>query len=84
MPVIDSISGLPVSIAGVGVRERLFQVLLHDLAEMPPETAAIASLAGFACNALWALPGALLFLTKRDRISVAEFKAGDGEGTHSG
>ncbi len=76
MPVIDSISGMPVSIAGVGVRERLFQVLLHDLADIPPETAVAASLAGFACNALWALPGALFFLTKRDRISVAEFEAG--------
>jgi uncharacterized membrane protein YbhN (UPF0104 family) len=28
MPVIDAISGMPVSIAGVGVREKLFEVLL--------------------------------------------------------
>jgi uncharacterized membrane protein YbhN (UPF0104 family) len=77
MPVIDAISGMPVSIAGVGVREKLFEVLLHDLAGVPAETAVAASLAGFACNALWALLGALFFLKKRDRIRVSELEAAD-------
>jgi len=72
MPVIDSISGMPVSVAGVGVREKLFEVLMKDLAGVPPETAVAASLAGFACNVLWAVLGALFFLKKRDRIRVAE------------
>jgi glycosyltransferase 2 family protein len=72
MPVIDAISGLPVSIAGVGVRERLFQVLMGDLAGVPAETAVAASLAGFACNMLWALSGALFFLRKQDRIKPGE------------
>ncbi|HSP42894.1 MAG TPA: lysylphosphatidylglycerol synthase transmembrane domain-containing protein [Luteolibacter sp.] len=72
MPVIDAISGMPVSVSGIGVREKLFEVLLHDLAGVPPATAVAASLAGFACNALWALLGALFFLKKRDRIKVTE------------
>jgi uncharacterized membrane protein YbhN (UPF0104 family) len=72
MPVIDSISGMPISVAGVGVREKLFEVLMRDLAGVPPETAVAASLAGFACNVLWAGLGALFFLKKRDRIRVAE------------
>lgn len=76
MPVIDAISGLPISIAGVGVREKLFEVLMKDLAGVPPETAVAASLAGFACNVLWAGLGALFFLKKRDRLSVAELEAG--------
>ena len=76
MPVIDSISGMPISIAGVGVREKLFEVLMKDLAGVPPETAVAASLAGFACNVLWAGLGALFFLKKRDRVSVAELEAG--------
>jgi hypothetical protein len=37
-----------------------------------PETAVAASLAGFACNALWALLGGLFFLKKRDRLKGAE------------
>jgi hypothetical protein len=73
--VIDAISGMPISIAGVGVRETLFEVLLRDLAGVPAETAVAASLAGFACNALWALLGALFFLKKRDRIRVSELEA---------
>ncbi len=75
MPVIDAISGMPISIAGVGVRERLFQVLMKDLAGVPPETAVAASLAGFTCNVLWAALGALFFLKKRDRISSADLEA---------
>ncbi len=74
MPVIDAISGMPISIAGVGVRERLFQVLMKDLAGVPPETAVAASLAGFSCNVLWAGLGALFFLKKRDRISSADLE----------
>ena len=76
MPVIDSISGMPISVAGVGVREKLFEVLMKDLAGVPPETAVAASLAGFACNVFWAGLGALFFLKKRDRLSVAELEAG--------
>lgn len=72
MPVIDAISGMPISVAGVGVREKLFEVLMNDLAGVPPETAVAASLAGFACNVLWAGLGALFFLKKRDRLRVAE------------
>jgi glycosyltransferase 2 family protein len=74
MPVIDAISGLPISVAGVGVREKLFEVLMHDLAGVAPATAVAASLVGFACNVLWAVLGALFFLKKRDRISVAELE----------
>ena len=76
MPVIDSISGMPISIAGVGVREKLFEVLMKDLAGVPPETAVAASLAGFGCNVFWAGLGALFFLKKRDRIRVADLEAG--------
>jgi glycosyltransferase 2 family protein len=76
MPVIDALSGMPISIAGVGVREKLFEVLMKDLAGVPAETAVAASLAGFACNVMWAVLGALFFLKKRDRVTVAELEAG--------
>lgn len=76
MPVIDAVSGMPVSIGGVGVREKLFEVLLNDLAGVSAETAVAASLAGFACNVLWALLGALFFLKKRDRIHKSDIEEG--------
>jgi uncharacterized membrane protein YbhN (UPF0104 family) len=75
MPVIDSISGMPISVAGVGVREKLFEVLMGDLAGVKAETAVAASLAGFFCNALWAVLGAFFFLKKRDRVTIAELEA---------
>ena len=75
MPVIDSICSMPVSVGGVGVREKLFEVLLKDLAGVPATVAVGASLAGFACNVLWALVGALFFLKPKDRIRRREFEA---------
>ena len=64
MPVIDGLSSLPVSVAGVGVREKLFQVLLGREAGMGSGTAVAASLAGFLCQLAWAPLGAWLFLKK--------------------
>lgn len=75
MPVIDALSGLPISVAGVGVREKLFQTLMGDLRGISPATAVAASFAGFACHAAWALVGALFFLRKRDRVSREEMRA---------
>jgi uncharacterized membrane protein YbhN (UPF0104 family) len=74
MPVIDAVSGLPVTVAGLGVREKLFEVLLGDLVGESAETAVAASLAGFACNTLWALLGAVFFLKKRDRVKLVELE----------
>lgn len=75
MPVIDALSAMPVSVSGIGVRERLFQILMGGLAGVSPEKAVAASLAGFACNAVWAVCGALFFLRKRDRLTRRELAA---------
>lgn len=75
MPVIDSLSSLPISVAGVGVREKLFEILMRDLADTLPEISVAASLAGFACSVFWAFIGALLFLRKGDRATVAELES---------
>lgn len=77
MPVIDSVSSLPISVGGLGVREKLFEILMRDLAGTPPEISVAASLAGFACSTFWALIGGLLFLRKRDRVTVAELEGVD-------
>jgi hypothetical protein len=77
MPVIDSVSSLPISVAGVGVREKLFQILMSDLAGTLPEISVAASLAGFACSVFWAVIGGLLFLRKGDRVTVAELESVD-------
>ena len=35
MPIVNTLTALPISFAGIGVRESLFQVLLHDLCRAP-------------------------------------------------
>lgn len=72
MPVVDMISALPLSIAGLGAREKAAQPLMGDLTGMEPEVVVAAMLIGFACNLVWALVGGLLFLRPRDRVTVHE------------
>ncbi len=65
MPVENTLTALPISFAGIGLRESLFQTLLHDLAGVPPAVGALIGAAGFGMKLLWSLPGAFVFLTHR-------------------
>ncbi len=64
MPTVDIISGLPVSLGGFGVREGLFVMLLGQLGGVPAAVAIMVSLCGYMLSAVWALPGAVLWLLK--------------------
>jgi hypothetical protein len=65
MPLVNTVTGLPISFGGVGVRETLFQELLGRLANVPTAIAALAASLGFAIQALWSLLGAGAFLLSR-------------------
>lgn len=65
MPVVDAAASLPVSISGLGVRERTFEALLAGLAGVPEATGVSASLAGWIFNLFWGLVGGVLFLRVR-------------------
>ena len=80
MPVIDAISGMPVSIAGVGVRETLFEVLLRDLAGVPAETAVGRLARRIRLQRAVGAARGLVFLEKRDRIHVSELGLGSDDG----
>ena len=62
MPLVNTISALPISFGGVGVRETLFQTLLGNLANVPAPIAAVSASVGFAIQASWGLLGAVAFL----------------------
>ena len=85
MPIENTLTALPVSFAGVGLRESLFQHLLHDLAGVDPGVGALIGSLGFATKALWALPGAAVFifygLARRKRRRGEAATLNDGEGT---
>jgi uncharacterized membrane protein YbhN (UPF0104 family) len=74
MPVCDMLGALPLSIAGLGVREASLKVLMEDLTGMPPDIAVAGGLIGFFCSLVWALVGGLLFLRPRDRAKVGEIE----------
>jgi glycosyltransferase 2 family protein len=74
MPVIDGLSAIPVSVSGLGVREKLFEVLLADLADVPKAVAVSASLTGFLLHVCWALVGGVLFLLHKGDVTVREIR----------
>jgi len=80
MPVVDMLAALPLSVAGLGVREASMSVLMKDLTGMEAGTAVAASLLGFGFTLAWALVGGGLFLRPRDRARVSEIQQVAEEG----
>jgi len=62
MPIVDALAGLPISVSGLGVREKTFETLMHGLTGLPEATAVSASLLGWLMGVTWGLLGGLLFL----------------------
>ncbi len=60
MPVVDSLTMLPITLYGLGLREALLTVLLGRYFGIPAAAAAMVSLGGFGAQALVALSGAAL------------------------
>jgi hypothetical protein len=65
MPIVNTLTALPISLAGIGIRESLFQVLLNDLCGIAPGVGAATGSLGFAMRAVWSLPGGILLLRYR-------------------
>jgi hypothetical protein len=74
MPVIDAISSIPVSVSGIGVREKLFVILFGDAAGIDADLAVAGSLAGFFCHVAWSLVGAVLFLLHHGEVTAREIE----------
>ncbi len=62
MPIVDTAAGLPISVSGLGVREKTFETLMHALTGLPEATAVSASLVGWLMSVVWGVLGGLLFL----------------------
>jgi glycosyltransferase 2 family protein len=62
MPLVNTITSIPISIGGAGVRETLFQQLLGNLAHVPAAIAAFTASLGYANQISWALVGGAVFL----------------------
>jgi len=64
VPIINTITALPISMSGLGVREGAFVVLL-GLTGIKPEVATSISLAWFLAYALGSTPGIIVYLKWR-------------------
>jgi len=65
MPIVNTITSLPITLQGVGVRESLFENLLEALHHTPKAIADLISMGGYLITVAWSLVGGLVFLTYR-------------------
>jgi uncharacterized protein (TIRG00374 family) len=62
MPVERTISALPISFAGIGLREKVFQIMLHGLCGVPEAEAILIGSLSFVIMLVACLPGAFVYL----------------------
>jgi glycosyltransferase 2 family protein len=62
MPIVNAITGLPISLSGIGVRESLLEILLKDLCNLPPVIGVSISVIGYSYFVLFGVIGGLVYL----------------------
>ena len=86
IPIVNTISSLPISLAGIGVREGLFSVMLNSLYGTPVDLAVLISITGFALGVGWGLIGGIIYMTYKPAdggsVSIGEMEAQVGEVEH--
>jgi uncharacterized protein (TIRG00374 family) len=77
MPIVNTITSLPISVGGLGVREGLFQIFLGKLAGVSDAVAIVISSAGFVLTAVsGAIGGAIyLFYRPSEHARLREIRA---------
>ena len=65
MPVVNTISAMPASVGGLGVREGLFRIMLNKLCNVPVGDAQLISLTGYFLTFFWGLIGGVIYLFYR-------------------
>jgi hypothetical protein len=78
MPIVDMATALPVSVSGLGVREKTFEALMSALIALPHATSISAALAGWLFSIVWGLVGGVLFIFRRPALD-SELRAANGE-----
>jgi len=65
MPVERTISALPISFAGIGLREKVLQIMLNGLCGVPEAKAILIGSLSFLIILVCCLPGAVVYLFYR-------------------
>jgi len=61
LPIERTITALPISFAGVGLREQILQVMLHNLCGVPVAVAKLIGTMGFLIIFICSAPGAIVY-----------------------
>jgi uncharacterized membrane protein YbhN (UPF0104 family) len=70
LPIINSVTAIPISISGFGVREGMYQVMFGEVG-VAPSLAVAMSLIGYLASLIWSVVGAGFYLTHRKEIPSA-------------
>lgn len=72
MPIINTLTAIPVTIGGAGAREVLFCQLFGDLCGVSEKTAMVVSLTTYTVMVLWGIAGGLVYIFYRSsKIATA-------------
>lgn len=71
MPIERTISSMPISFAGVGLREKVLQIMLHGLCGVPEAVAALIGSLSFLVMVICCLPGGIVYFLYRPSSGAA-------------
>jgi uncharacterized membrane protein YbhN (UPF0104 family) len=75
VPTVTSISALPITPSGLGVRENLYVLMLATpRVHIEASTALLLSLVGYATSLAWSMIGGLVYITQRDKQHLEEIE----------
>ncbi|MCS7009580.1 MAG: flippase-like domain-containing protein [Chthoniobacterales bacterium] len=77
-PIVQTISAMPISVAGLGVREHLFKATLGALFGVPGAIAVLIGFTGFMLTVAWGAIGGLIYIfyrpSEHGAVSVLEME----------
>ena len=74
MPVERTISALPISFAGIGLREKILLIMLHNLCEVPEAKAILIGSLSFVIILVCCIPGAVVYFFYKPSGVVAHVR----------
>jgi uncharacterized protein (TIRG00374 family) len=67
LPIINSVTSVPITISGFGVREGMYVKMFHEVG-VAGSVALVMSLVGYLCSLFWSIVGGGFFLTHRKEL----------------
>jgi uncharacterized protein (TIRG00374 family) len=75
VPTVTSISALPITPSGLGVRENLYVLMLAAPGvNVEASTALLLSLVGYATSVAWSIIGGIVYVTQREKQHLEEIE----------